>query len=431
MKLLLSVLAICSIQTVSSTFCFWNTGCPYKYFSNKTPYNSVRGDIRDSVVKLTGCEPVSIWGLIRHGQRNPGTEFGKHMKEALVIKEHVEASYNKGNCSLCAQDVENLLNWQVNMEMFDKPFQLTKEGYQESEGIGRRFKQAFPKLLEKLDQHDYLFRPAQGAWMADSAKGFVKGLGNKDLTIQPPKTNFDILSPYDTCKKYITDVKGNPETYAPSVRYLSSSEYLASKDRIQRRLGINYILTDTNITALYDLCRYTTSGLENKLSPWCALFTTQDLKVLEYIADLRHYYKSGYGTPINELLGQITLTDLLKSFKDAKSGKGKKITSYVTHATMMDMVYTALQLFKDDEPLSTSQRKADRKWRSSKLAVFSSNLMAVLNKCDKAVDDYNVVFYFNEEPLQSICREGVCTWQEFEDKLSPFTETNTEFCHNE
>ena len=153
-----------------------------------------------------------------------------------------------------------------------------------------------------------------------------------------------------------------------------------SADRIQRRLGISYQLTDTNITALWDLCRYTSSGLTGTLSPWCALFTTEDLKALEYIADLRHFYRSGYGTSINELFGQITLTDLLKSFQDVKSGKGKKITTYVSHATMMDMVYTALKLFKDDDPLTGSVRNPNRKWRSSKLAVFSANLMIVLNK---------------------------------------------------
>lgn len=116
------------------------------------------------------------------------------MKAALVIKDYVVSSHERGNCSLCAQDVENLQKWQVNKDMFDKPFQLTKEGYLESEGIGRRLKQAFPKLLAKLDKNDYEFRPAPGAWMADSAKAFVDGLYDRQLTVQPPRTDFDILS---------------------------------------------------------------------------------------------------------------------------------------------------------------------------------------------------------------------------------------------
>lgn len=140
------------------------------------------------------CEPVSIWGLIRHGKRYPGTEFGKHMKDAVVIKDYVVSSYENGNCSLCAQDVENLRNWDDDKELFKQPFQLTNEGYQELEGIGRRLKQAFPKLLEKLDKKDYVIRHAHGTWMAESAKGFVKGLNDKQLTIEPYKTDFNILA---------------------------------------------------------------------------------------------------------------------------------------------------------------------------------------------------------------------------------------------
>lgn len=47
-------------------------------------------------------------------------------------------------------------------------------------------------------------------------------------------------------------------------------------------------------------------------------------------------------------------------------------------------------------------------------------------RCGK--DDYNVVFYVNEEALIPICKDGVCTWQEFENKLKPFSTANTDFC---
>lgn len=43
-----------NVKVVLSTYCFWNSGCPYKYFGSKTPYNSVRGDLRDSIIKLQG-----------------------------------------------------------------------------------------------------------------------------------------------------------------------------------------------------------------------------------------------------------------------------------------------------------------------------------------------------------------------------------------
>lgn len=152
------------------------------------------------------------------------------------------------------------------------------------------------------------------------------------------------------------------------------------KDRIQRRIGIDYTFTDTNITALYDWCRYTWAGIENKVSPWCALFTTEDLKVLEYADDMKHYYDNGYGTQINQLLGGIPLADLLYQFQEAKDGKGKNIVTYFTDTSMIEMVYTALSLFKDGKPLVGSKKDPKRKWRNSKLSPFSSNLFATLNK---------------------------------------------------
>lgn len=140
------------------------------------------------------------------------------------------------------------------------------------------------------------------------------------------------------------------------------------------------MLTDDNITALYDLCRYTWSAVDNKFSPWCAVFTKDDLEVLEYIQDLKHYYRNGYGTSVNELFGRVPLANLLESFESAKKGHGKKIVTYVTHATMLDQIYTALGLFKDSAKLNGLNRDRERKWRSSKISVFSANLIAVLNR---------------------------------------------------
>lgn len=156
---------------------------------------------------------------------------------------------------------------------------------------------------------------------------------------------------------------------------------LQTKDRIQRRSGIDYILSDENVTALYDLCRYTWSAIDDKVSPWCALFTKDDLQVLEYIQDLKHYYKNGYGKPINEIFGRVPLANLLESFENVKNGGGKKIIAYVTDATMLDQICTALGLFKDSKPLSGTNRDHERKWRTSKISVFSANLVAVLNRC--------------------------------------------------
>lgn len=167
------------------------------------------------------------------------------------------------------------------------------------------------------------------------------------------------------------------------------------RDRIRRRVGVDYAASDENITALYDWCRYTWSEIDNKLSPWCAVFTTDDLKVLEYADDLNHYYKNGYGSPLNQQLGQIPLADLLKHFQEAKEGKGKNIVTYFTDASMIEMVYTSLNLFKDDRPLTGASKNPKRKWRNSKFSSFSSNLLATLNRFV-----YTYPYFFNIRTVQ-------------------------------
>lgn len=153
------------------------------------------------------------------------------------------------------------------------------------------------------------------------------------------------------------------------------------KERVENKLGFNFSLSDNNITAIYDLCRYSFEGITKKPSPWCALFSDEDFKVLEYIGDLRHYYRNGYGSlHYSKVLGQIPLTDLLRNFEQAKNGTGKKIVSYFTHATMMDMIVVALNLYKDANPLKGSHRNITRKWRTTFTSTFSSNLVAVLNR---------------------------------------------------
>lgn len=145
-------------------------------------------------VCATGCEPVSIWGLVRHGKIYPGLSSGGNMKDAIVFKDYVVSSYDLGNSSLCAQDVDNLRHWTPDSKMFGKTNQLCEEGYQESLAMGSRLKEAFPKLLSKLNKENYTFRPASGNWIEGSAKAFINGLQNERLVIEKVREKYDIMA---------------------------------------------------------------------------------------------------------------------------------------------------------------------------------------------------------------------------------------------
>ncbi|KAG7299761.1 hypothetical protein JYU34_016770 [Plutella xylostella] len=427
----LLVFTILCVYLTNATLkqCYWNDGCSYKYFSSKTSYDAVRGDIRDA--KLGDCEPVSIWHIMRHGPRNPGPDFARKIKTALSYKDDIIKSYEKGNSSLCAQDVDNLKAYEVPEDMFIYVSKLTEEGYNDMFQIGKRIAQTFPKLVESLDDGSYEFRAVYGHWIEKSLKAYVEGLaGDKTVNISEVNLSFDNIAPYAACGIYQKEVKANPALYAEVDYYEKTDDYLAAKHRIERRNGLNYDLSGENITSLHDLCRYTWSSKE-KSSPWCAVFTKEDLEVLEYVGDLRHYYRNSYGHPVNKLYGGPPLWDLLTTFQLAKDGKGKKVTSYLSHATMMDMIYTALGLYKDEYPLNGTARVRNRKWRSSFRSGYCANMLAVLNRCsERNSTEFKVAFYLNENPMTELCDDGICTWEEFEKLLQPFigSKIDLKFC---
>lgn len=153
------------------------------------------------------------------------------------------------------------------------------------------------------------------------------------------------------------------------------------KERVEKKLGLNVTLSFKEVIAMYDVCRYSWNGIENKPNPWCAVFSIEDLKVQEYIGDLEHYYRNGYGVPdYSSIFGKITLADTYKHFELAKNNEGKKIVSYFTHATMLDMILVALNVRKDARPLLGVQRDVERKWRTTFLSTFGANMIAVLNR---------------------------------------------------
>ncbi|KAG6446408.1 hypothetical protein O3G_MSEX004399 [Manduca sexta] len=345
----------------------------------------------------------------------------------MDIRKHVLSSFEHGDSSLCAQDVQYLEEWSMDKKVLAEPNSLTEEGKNDFTSFGDRLKKAFPKLFNNLGEADYELRPAAGGQIEDNVKAFIKGLRNEKLKIQKAKNGFDEIASYASCNNFQKDVEQNPKSLNEVNKYYKTSEYLAAKDRIQRRLGIKDDLSHELLFVLYDLCRYIKK--DSHFSPWCTIFTSEDLKAFEYIEDLIHYYKYGYGSPMSKQLGDFPLAELLKNFQQVKEGQGKKFVGYFTNPIMTEMACTTLNLYKDESPLTAAKRDPNRNWRSSVLATYSSNLLAVMNRCEKnGHQDYNVVFYFNEEPLRSICEFGVCTWQEFEGKLKPSLNATRDFC---
>lgn len=105
-------------------------------------------------------------------------------------------------------------------------------------------------------------------------------------------------------------------------------------------------------------------------------FTQNHVKVLEYHEDLNYYYQNSYGTGLNTRLACSLVVDMLNHLE---SQTMPKVVAYFTHSATMQLLLTALGAAKDNDALRADnyQQLARRKWRSSEVSPFASNLAVI------------------------------------------------------
>ncbi|CAH2255057.1 jg7222 [Pararge aegeria aegeria] len=223
-----------SLVSIGSTFCkecYWNRKCQYDYFSTVTPYDSVRGDLRDQP-KDDGCEVISVWSIHRHGNRNPGPDVTRNIRELqykikqLLDSEHSPASRRSNNCS---QDMYDLMNWSWNSTMDNSAEYLTGIGYEELFDLGRRLYYGHDEFLKSVDK--VYFKATNEQRTITSLAAFVRGMsvaqGNFSSGIDPPSEIDYLLRPYKNCERYTEEVKNGPKLADELAAYDSSAEFLA------------------------------------------------------------------------------------------------------------------------------------------------------------------------------------------------------------
>ncbi|KAL4707957.1 hypothetical protein ACJJTC_010573 [Scirpophaga incertulas] len=297
-----------------------------------------------------------------------------------------------------------------------RPNDLAFEGSEEHYNLGFRFHQKFQYLLPQLTR--YQFRPTKEERTEKSAAAYVRGLGLGlwNFKVHEGTNDNNVLRPYYNCNRF--------DPSAILEEYYKTDEFQAMLLDVSNHLGLDHVISPTNATYLYDLCRfYRAISQGPKISPWCAVFSEEDLEVLEYINDLNHYYKNGYGSSVNVKLGSPALKDLFSEFEMVVSGtETASYSAYFTHDTLMQMLYSALGLFKDAEDLSPTQRNPSRQWRTSYITPFAANFAAVLYKCPahEPSEQYKVQFFVNEVETR-ICADRTCSWAEFQDIFESYS----------
>ncbi|CAG8439130.1 13290_t:CDS:2 [Acaulospora colombiana] len=191
--------------------------------------------------------------------------------------------------------------------------------------------------------------------------------------------------------------------------------------RISNQLGIRPPLEAIHAEHIYRACSYAVT-YSGRIDTWCSLLEEEDFLKLEYLHDMIKYYGFSYGSPLNARMACQFYTGLVKSVDDFLDGKSSiKSMMKFAHAETIIFLTTILGLFKDDYPLDADRfyRSKSRKFRTSKIAPFASNIYFEIYNC---TDNYESTIFIqmlvNEKPVVIPgCVYTFCSWDRFKQLL--------------
>ncbi|KAI1633550.1 histidine acid phosphatase [Biscogniauxia mediterranea] len=195
-----------------------------------------------------------------------------------------------------------------------------------------------------------------GSVVSVTSKGYPAGLG-------------DSLAPSDMCPNFSDTEGGDYKTtwddiWTPPVQ-----------KRLQRLIGGNLTLTSDDIHQIPYLCGFE-SHITGRLSPWCDVFTDEELKQYEYSNDLRYYYGIGPGTDLPKKMMTPFLNALVGILQKGPTTTGVKadgsqfelprlLVSFLNDGQLTELV-TASGVFDAQTPLPTTKKDDLRLWVGSR-----------------------------------------------------------------
>ncbi|KAJ6641582.1 Multiple inositol polyphosphate phosphatase 1 [Pseudolycoriella hygida] len=403
---------------------------PFKHFATKTIYSMVNGSAQYSIA---GCTTVKVWILSRHGAVYPNAstfDFDDLSATLNTLRTEIEGNSMK---TLCPNDSTLLNAWIFNSNGKDNSDHLTTEGLREMKTLADAYKEGFGSNTDLLDIEKIRFRHTTEHRSKQSVLEFASNLFGieKDDILEEDD---DLLKFYEKCPTWKANRDELSGSESKPSKFENSPFFKQTIKDISTRLGYpdTEQLDVEKVKKMWDMCRYDKAWDMASESAWCSAFTSEQVNVLEYDEDLKLYFTTGQGGKINSRLACHTVVDLLDHLENKTSSSPMTIISFAD-AEALQLLLTTLGTHNDtveppEEDLNDLSDMNRRKWKSSVISPYASNLVVVKYTCD---EEEIVKVFLNQHELQlDWCENDKCKLKEFIENYRWMEKCDETFCPN-
>ncbi|KAF9256260.1 phosphoglycerate mutase-like protein [Marasmius fiardii PR-910] len=347
------------------------------------------------------CRVTGLHLLHKHGARYPHSEdyggpagfAGRLNKVARKLKASGDLDFLNEWCTM--------LTWR-NMV-------LTPFGRQQLYDLGISMRLKYGFLLQNFSGTNTIpvFRTGSQNRILNSALNFALGffwlpIGSSDtiLNILNRWFNNTLAQWQHACPNINRDSASGTKLFTWYLKRWAEKYLKSAKKRLQPQLS-GLKLTTEDVYTMQQMCAYESIAIGD--SKFCELFTQEEWEGFDYSHDLSDWYKSGFGSSVGHARAAGWIQEMIHRLEHKPVTKETNRFStnftldgdirtfpvnqspYVdaTHEENIIGVITALNLttFAEDGPLSYDHIPKERKFRTSQLSSYGSNIQFQLLSC--------------------------------------------------
>lgn len=317
--------------------------------------------------------------ILRHGSRYPDTGAYNGWVE-------MASRFSPSNGYTASGPLSFLSTWRP--VLTNPALQIAQEsptGYKEAHDLGYTLRTRYQDLYNEGEQ--FMVWANNYTRVLQTAQNFLRGfLGSNAATYGSvvsvtskgfPGAVGDTLAPGDMCPNF-HDNEGKDYVSEWNSIYIPPIQR-----RLQRLIQGNLTLTTSDISQMPYLCGFE-SQITGRLSPWCGVFTDEELRSYEYANDLRYYYGVGPGTVLEKTMMTPFLDALVGLFVQGPGLKGRRpdggefavprIMMAFLNDGQLNQLVSASGVMDSQPKLSSKSKDDGRLWMGSRFTSMRGTI---------------------------------------------------------